>query len=273
MCHAACGITVRLGHAGWWNVQAIEAGITAGRSDSSAMQAAGFEEPGLYRLRPAADPAVSAAFIDEMPATVGELAAGLLGHSSRLVLPVLVLIGALLAICLNLHSKLPVLTGERWLTVGHALVPATFFVVALTNRRYGPAYAFVQVVLSCFAVLLVALLASGEIRTMLPAHTELGLRLAGAFGVSFFVASFVSIVMFDAARGPRWWLAPLLGLLSGSFVFCALFYPTAHGGTQTAWIHQMVVHLGLAFGGSVVLLLPYWLLRGVVRPLSGYGGY
>jgi uncharacterized PurR-regulated membrane protein YhhQ (DUF165 family) len=233
----------------------------------------GFEEPGLYRLRPAADPAVSAAFIDEIPATVGELAAGLLGHSSRLVLPVLVLVGTLLAICLSLDSKLPVLTGERWLTVGHAIMPATFFVVALTNRRYGPTYAFVQVVLSCLAVLLIAVLASGKIRTMLPAHAQLSLRLAGAFGVSFFVASFVSITMFDAARGPRWWLAPLLGLLSGSFVFCALFYPTAQGGTQTAWLHQMVVHLALAFGGSIALLLPYWLLRGFVRPLLGYGGY
>ena len=67
----------------------------------------------------------------QIPATVGELATGLLAHSSRLVIPVLLLVGVLCAICLNLDAKLPVLTGERWLTVGHMMMPATFFVIAV----------------------------------------------------------------------------------------------------------------------------------------------
>jgi uncharacterized PurR-regulated membrane protein YhhQ (DUF165 family) len=216
---------------------------------------------------------MSAALADQIPATVGELAAGLLAHSSRLVLPVFLLVGVFFAICLNLDSKLPGLTGERWLTVGHTFVPATFFVIALTNRRYGPTYAFMQVVLSCLAIGLVAVLASGKFRTTFPALAEFGLRPTAAIGVSFFVASFVSIVMFDAARGPRWWLAPLLGLVSGSFVFCAILYPTAYGGTQAAWTHEMFVHGVLITGAAVALLLPYWLLRPAVRPLLGYGGY
>jgi uncharacterized PurR-regulated membrane protein YhhQ (DUF165 family) len=253
-------------------VAAIEAGLPAGRSDSGALRTvAGFEEPGLYRLRSASDQTGPSAFANELPTTLSQ--ARVLSYSlgKKLLLPVLLLVATLCAICLGLNSRLPVLTGERWLTVSHALVPLAFFVVALANRRYGPSYAFGQVAVSVAIALIMAAIASGRLRALLP-HAELG-RLAGAFGVSFVVASFVSIIMFDSGRGPRWWLAPLLGLLSAIFVFCAVFYPAAYGGTQTAWIHQMFIHLGLAASASVVLLLPYWLLRAAIRPLSGYGGY
>jgi hypothetical protein len=35
----------------------------------------------------------------------------------------------------------------------------------------------------------------------------------------------------------------------------------------------MTVHLEFLAGLAVLSLVPYWLLRGLVRPLPGYNGY
>jgi hypothetical protein len=35
----------------------------------------------------------------------------------------------------------------------------------------------------------------------------------------------------------------------------------------------MLVEAAVLCGGAVVMLLPYWMLRRLVQPLPGYGGY
>ncbi len=185
----------------------------------------------------------------------------------------LILVSTIAAIYLYLDSKLSLFSGENWLTVSHVLVPAAFFIVALTNRRYGAPYAFTQVLLSSSIVLASVVLAPDDFRGLLPSHAEPGLRVAGAFGVAFFLASFISIIMFDGARGPRWWTAPLLSFVSAVVVFTTVFFPAAYGGTHAPWLHEMLVYLGLATGASLTLLAPYWVVRGLVQPQSGFGGY
>jgi uncharacterized PurR-regulated membrane protein YhhQ (DUF165 family) len=177
--------------------------------------------------------------------------------------------------CLYTDTKLPYFADPRgpWLTTGHLLVPVAFLAVHLTNRRYGPAYAFAQVVLTLAALAAVILFGGGAAHGLLPATVMPSLREVAAFAGSFLVASFMAIVAFDGARGPRWWMAPLIGSIVAGVVFGPAFYLSAYLGTPGPWLDHMAVHTGLLLAGAVLGLAPFWLLRGVVQPLPGFGGY
>ena len=241
--------------------------------DAAASRGAVGEEARLYRLRSATDAAWPGTVAYKRRDSVWRGIGAFFSAIARLFLPVLMLVSAFAAIYLYLDTKLPLLSDESWLTVSHAIVPVSFFVIALTNRRYGASYAFAQVALSFAAVLGVVFFMPGAFAGLLSPAIEPTARVAGAFGVSYFLASFLSIIMFDGARGPRWWTAPLLGLLSASLVFAAIFYPAAYGGTHVPWAHEMVVYGWLTLVAAVIALVPYWLLRAMVPPLSGFGGY
>ena len=163
--------------------------------------------------------------------------------------------------------------GVRWLTVSHLLLPVAFLSVHLTNRRYGPSYAFAQVVLSFAALAAATIFGSKAIMMFLPEAVVPSVRFVAAFGGAFFVASFIGIIAFDGARGPRWWTAPLTGSVVASLVFAPIFYAAAFAGTPTPWFAHMGIHAGLLIGGAILALIPYWLLRRIVQPLPGFGGY
>jgi hypothetical protein len=112
-----------------------------------------------------------------------------------------------------------------------------------------------------------------DFQGLLPALSVPTMRVAGAFGTSFFLASLISVIVFDGARGRYWWTAPLLGLVTACFVFSSVFYPAAYGGSGLSWTHQMFAYMGLSVSAAVLALVPYWLLRTFVQPLSGFGGY
>lgn len=258
------------------DVRALELGASERGKSGASRAAMGVEDAGIYRLRTASDAA--------WPAQVGyrrregiwpRLSQGA-GALLRLVVPVMLLVSALAGAYLYLDTKLPYFAdgGITWLTVGHALVPATFFVVALTNRRYGASYAFAQVAVSMLVIVAALGFAADSLQGLIPAHAVPTMRFATAFGGAFFVTSFVSILMFDGARGPRWWTAPLTGFVAAALVFPAIFFPAAFAGTtDTLWIGHMLVFGGLMFGAAFAALIPYWLLRSMVPPLSGFGGY
>jgi hypothetical protein len=86
-------------------------------------------------------------------------------------------------------------------------------------------------------------------------------------------AQLLSIVVFDLSRGPRWWQAPLLSSLSGCLVLGLVSYPGTYLGSNTAWLAPMLAYLEATGGIAIILLIPYWMLRSVVEPLSGFGGY
>jgi hypothetical protein len=67
-------------------------------------------------------------------------------------------------------------------------------------------------------------------------------------------------------------MAPLLGMLASVVTFGLVFYPAAYAGNDD-WPHRMAVHLEFLVGLAVLSLVPYWVLRGFVRPLPGYNGY
>ena len=257
-------------------MRALEVAGERGKGGASRV-AMGVEDASLYRLRTAADaawPSQATAF-RKREGIWQRLGVGA-GVILRLVVPVLLLVSALAGAYLYLDAKLPYFAdhGTAWLTLGHALVPVSFFVIALTNRRYGASHAFAQVAVSMVVIVAAIAVASDSLRGLVPAHAVPSMRFAMAFAAAFFVASFISIVMFDGARGPRWWAAPLVGLAAAALVFPAIFFPAAFAGTTDAlWLRHMLIFGGLMLGSVFVSLIPYWLLRGIVPPLSGFGGY
>jgi uncharacterized PurR-regulated membrane protein YhhQ (DUF165 family) len=230
---------------------------------------------GAYRTRSAADASwPSHAFYGRRETFWSRLGGGALAIA-RLILPVAMLLLSFAAIYLYLDTPATAVVGAadgQWLTLGHLLVPFSFLCIHLTNRRYGPSYAFAQVVVALALGAAFALYAVPNLAGLVPFKFIPDTRVALAFGGAFLGASFISIVVFDGARGPRWWIAPLLGMVSSVALFCLIYYPAAYAGVAP-WAHQMLLHMELLMAIAVLSLIPYWSMRGIVRPMPGFNGY
>ncbi|MBI3676113.1 MAG: VUT family protein [Proteobacteria bacterium] len=205
----------------------------------------------------------------------GEAVVGFLAATLRLVVPVLLLLSLGAAIFVYGDVQAPMLSAMsegHWLTLGLVLLPLTLFAVQLTNRRYGAGYAFGQVVLAWGVALATLPFTQGDLATLRENVTP-AMRDVAAFGGALFLAQIVSIVFFDRLRGPRWWKAPLFSTLFGGLVLSLVAFPAAFAGTPVAWSSHMAFYLGFMVAAAIALLIPYWILRPVVPPLSGFGGY
>jgi uncharacterized PurR-regulated membrane protein YhhQ (DUF165 family) len=245
-----------------------------GRISAGYKMASDTAEGGLYRLRKASDTPYNGAYNGRR--TFGQKLAGAVAAVARMVLPVLALLAGIAGIYLYRDTPVPLFlngVGVPWLTAADLIVPVAFFCVFLTNRRYGPAYAFAQVVIVCIAVAALAVFARDIIFAAFPPDTIPAMREAAAFGAAFFTAAFVSTIVFDGTRGAYWWTAPLFGSLSAAIVFPMVFFPVCFLGTATPWLHHALEYGAVLAGEGLALLIPYWFLRRMVPPLSGFGGY
>lgn len=199
--------------------------------------------------------------------------------AGRLLLPVtllIVLLGAayLFTDAFLLLPSAPHTVQRALLAVSDLLLPVAWTAIHLCNRRYGAAYAFTQLVAGLAVISLVALINPGDIDNWINNSPALSLRAMLAFGVSFLFANFIAIIFFDAARGPRWWTAPLAASFAAALVFSAVYYPAAFaGGEEISWTDSALVHFAVFFAESIVLLVPYYLLRPAMRPIGGMNGY
>jgi hypothetical protein len=194
--------------------------------------------------------------------------------AARLVLPMLLLFTLLQAIYLFADAPvpqawLPGFAQGQLLILSDMILPGCWLVIHLTNRRFGPAYAFGNLVTGMALALLVAVIDPWNVRASLPDLASLSTRALAAFVLVFAVANFTGIIFFDAARGPRWWTAPLVGSVAACFVFSGLYYPLAFGRLG----FEALTHFGLFLGVSLVLMLPYFLLRPAMKPMAGMNGY
>jgi uncharacterized PurR-regulated membrane protein YhhQ (DUF165 family) len=199
------------------------------------------------------------------PGLLSRLAGGLL----KLALPVAFLLtaGAACVIYSDLPAKDLGTFAGRPLSVGVALLPVTFFVIHLTNRRYGATCAFAQVL----AAWVLAMIALPSFLPMIPQVPDT--RVLAGFAAGLFVAQLAAVVLFDRLRGPTWWKAPFFASLFGGLLLCLIAFPLAFAGTSAGWPGEMIGFVELATGASFLLLVPYGLLRSVVPPQSGFGGY
>ncbi len=159
----------------------------------------------------------------------------------------------------------------HWLTTAHFMVPVIFFASMLTNRAYGAGYAIGQLVLSWAAVAALLAFLYPVLDMALRATPIPSGRVLIAFLAALFVSQIVNIIIFDLVRGRPWWRAPLYAGLFASFAFCMVYYPAAKLGIAP-WTHQMTVDIAAKAFMSVLLLVPYALLRPWIRPLPGFGG-
>jgi uncharacterized PurR-regulated membrane protein YhhQ (DUF165 family) len=199
-----------------------------------------------------------------------------LGAMMRLVVPVFLLltVGAAAFLYGNQPAEWfgNIDVGGTPLSLGLVLMPLSFFVVHLTNRRYGAGYATAQVI-GAWAIAFGSLPYTQNDLSMLHTGALPDMRLVIAFGGALFVAQLFSILVFDRLRGPQWWQAPLFASLFGGVALCAIAYPLAFAGTNVAWTHPMLSYMGVTAAAAIVMVVPYWILRSVVTPLSGFGGY
>lgn len=197
----------------------------------------------------------------------------------RLILPVLLMVTLLGAAYLYTDAYLafsgaPVIVQRAMLAVSDLILPMAWTTLHLTNRRYGAPYAFGQLLAGLGIIAVVALINPGDIDNWISDSPALSWRAALAFGGAFLFANFAGIILFDAARGTRWWTAPLAASFAASLLFSAVYYPAAFAGAeQIAWADSALVHFALFFGVSILLLIPYALLRPAMRPLYGMNGY
>ena len=250
---------------------------TGGRYGVAArMASSGLVEDGPYRLRSASDAAWAGYTAYGQRETFWQKVGAAFNAVLRMALPVLALLAWFVALYLYRDTPAPLFvkgTGAAWLTVSHLLIALGFLCVHLTNRRYGPAYAFAQVVIASALVVASVLFAGDRIMQFVPQDTLPTMREAIGCGAAFFLASFVSIVVFDGTRGAHWWTAPLFGLVTAAVFFAWIFYPAAYAGTGAPWFDHALVYAAVLAGAGILLLIPYWMLRRIVPPLSGFGGY
>ena len=131
---------------------------------------------------------------------------------AKLLVPVLLLLTLLLAV--YLYADAAIAAGDLYgptrgvpLTIADLVLPGCWTIIHLTNRRYGPAYAFAQLAAALCLAAAIGLGNPGDIDHWLPPLPALTWRGVLAFFAAFGIANFVAIVAFDAARGPRWWSA------------------------------------------------------------------
>lgn len=198
---------------------------------------------------------------------------------ARLILPVMLLVTLLGAAYLFTDAFLILPSAPRgvqnaMLAISDLILPMAWYAVHLCNRRYGVNYAFAQLLTGLGIITFVALVNPGDIANWINNAPALSLRALLAFGASFLFANFIAIIFFDAARGPDWWTAPLAASFAASLVFSAVYYPAAFAGAdQMPWTDSALVHFIVFFGESVLLLVPYYLLRPAMRPINGRNGY
>lgn len=195
---------------------------------------------------------------------------------ARLIFPVFLLVTAAAAALIYGSEPAPWLgngdVGGKPFDMGLLALPAILFIVQLTNRRYGAGYAFTQVLAGVAAIIAGAMYASDDLM-LLRGSPLPDQRLLLAFGSGLLVGQLFSIFVFDRLRGPQWWQAPFFGLLFGGVATALVAYPAAYLGTGADWFLPMVTYIGITVAASIALLVPYWLLRGLIAPLSGFGGY
>jgi hypothetical protein len=207
------------------------------------------------------------------------VAAQIAVNSFRLFLPVIayaVTLGAALA-----WGSVPVawfdgiapgVMPSAWLTQSHVLIASAFFLNNLVSRRYGMDLA-VWHVMAGWIVLGVFVLAS--LARLDPRLPEVGLPPpieAAGFAGGLILAHVVAAFVFDRTRGVHWWTAPFYAALIGGFVFVGFNYGLVQpGGAE--WTSRAILDAGVKAAMAVAMLVPYFLLRPVVRPMPGFGGF
>ena len=252
---------------GWWAVSTYEAGV--GRSAGAGRYAVDLSEEGPRIGR--VSNYVDRSYGSHEPSFLGRIGMAV-GAFLRLVIPVVLLATLGGASYVYAGVPAPVFTDRPWLNMGLLVLPVTFLAVHLTSRRYGAGYAVAQVFLTFLAVATAAYFGRDQITAAL-GDQRVSLRMIAGFAAGLFVAQMIAIFLFDRLRGPRWWQAPLMASLIGGIALSLIAFPASFAGTAIDWSGHMLDYMAVTSLAAVLLVIPYWVLRPLVPPRSGFGGY
>lgn len=162
-------------------------------------------------------------------------------------------------------------TTDSWLTWGALLLPATFFVLNLINRRYGSALALGAALLTWVFIAggLVWALREGFVHEL----SEIApVRIMGAFVGAMLLGQIVNVSFFDWFRGIPWWKAPFVAALLGGLTFTLAFHLAMGSGFDEVALPRLAALGGLQLIWACFQLVPTKFLRRAIRPCPGYGG-
>ena len=145
----------------------------------------------------------------------------------------------------------------NWLTWGALTYPLAFLVTDITNRFYGLSAAR-KVVFFGFligiACSLVGTQLQGEFGPLVTFRIALGSATA------FILSHFLDISIFDYLRTEKWWKAPLISSIVGSFLDTLIFFSVAFSSififlepsNDVSWASEQIPLLG------IFLTSPFW---------------
>lgn len=166
------------------------------------------------------------------------------------------------------------LRPSRWLTWGHAAICVLFLLTSLVCRRYGVGASLFHVLLSVIWAVGAAAALSLELVHVNPgAVLQPTVREAVALLLALTAGQVASVFVFEHTRGVEWWNAPAYAALTAALVSMPLFYAIAYAGEDWIWLNRMSIDVALKALMAFALLVPYFILRPVVRPREGMGGY
>jgi hypothetical protein len=166
----------------------------------------------------------------------------------------------------------PGLSPSAWLTQGHVLLALAFFLNNLVSRRYGFDLAVWHVLVSWVALGLFVLASLMRLHPQLPLVALPPAVEAAAFAGGLILSHVVAAFVFDRTRGVHWWTAPLWATIVGGLLFVGVYYALSQPGGAD-WLNRAGVAAAVMTLMAIILLIPYFILRPVIRPLPGFGGF
>ena len=148
------------------------------------------------------------------------------------------------------------------LTYGAFTYPIAFLITDLSNRRYGKKIAKKIVYLGFALGVFLTLYFSTNYSNLI------SIRIAIGSGTAFLIAQLVDVHIFDRLRKKRWFIAPLVSSLFGSFIDTFLFFAIAFYGTSMNWITLSIGDLSVKISVALFMLVPFRILIDYVQEVS-----
>lgn len=147
------------------------------------------------------------------------------------------------------------------LTYGAFSYPVAFLITDLANRSYGKTAAKKIVYIGFSIGVSFTLLFSTNFADFI------SIRIAIGSGTAFIVAQLLDVQIFDKLRNKRWFIAPLGSSVIGSTIDTFLFFSIAFYATGIPWISLSFGDLAVKLAVALLMLLPFRLLLGTLKPV------
>ena len=151
---------------------------------------------------------------------------------------------------------------DQLLTYGAFSYPIAFLITDLANRSYGKIAARKIVYFGFVIGICFTLFFSTNFDDLI------SVRIAIGSGSAFLVAQLLDVQVFDKLRKKRWFIAPLTSSLIGSTVDTFLFFSISFYATGVPWVTLSLGDLAVKIFVALVMLIPFRLLLGTLKPVQ-----